>query len=84
MAGSKKNNKQKQPELYEIAESETDQSEQVWKSFSVDKIVNDFKAINNMSLNNASLDFGDHVPITKITREDAASSDDSGIEKIVE
>ena len=37
-----------------------------------------------MSLNNASLDFGDHVPITKIAREDATSSDDSGIEKIVE
>ena len=64
MAGSKRNNKEKQPELYEIAESETDRSEQVWKSFSVDKIVNDFKAINNMSLNNASIDFYDHVPIT--------------------
>ena len=37
-----------------------------------------------MSMNNASLDFGDHIPITKTTREDATSSDDSGIEKIVE
>ena len=50
--------KQKQVELYEIAESETDQSEQIWKSFSVDNVINDFRAANNLSNNNMSLDFG--------------------------
>ena len=50
--------KQKQVELYEIAESETDKSEQIWKSFSVDNVINDFKAANNLSNNNMSLDFG--------------------------
>ena len=74
-------NKKKQLELYEIPESETDQSSQIYKSFSVDRIVNDFKISNN--INNMSIDFDDHAPIKKEQRQDAVSSDTS-IEKLVD